>query len=70
MLPSRSAPASSPRSWRQAQAFIEAGKQFDMMILPGQDHGYTGAGPRFAETYVRNYFETHLMTTKSNPEGR
>jgi hypothetical protein len=41
-----------------------------MMILPGQDHGYTGAGARFAETYVRNYFETHLMTTKSHPEGR
>jgi dipeptidyl aminopeptidase/acylaminoacyl peptidase len=46
--------------FRQAQSFIEAGKQFDMMILPGQDHGYTGSGARFAEAYVRNYFETHL----------
>ncbi len=45
---------------RQAQSFIEADKQFDMMILPGQDHGFTGSGARFAEAYVRNYFETHL----------
>ncbi len=46
--------------FRQPQSFIEAGQQFDMMVLLGQDHGYTGSGARFAEAYVRNYFETHL----------
>ena len=46
--------------FRQAQAFIEADKLFDMMILPGQDHGYTGAGARFADRYVREYFGRHL----------
>ena len=46
--------------FRQAQAFIGADKLFDMMILPGQDHGYTGAGARFADRYVREYFGRHL----------
>ncbi len=46
--------------FRQADAFIRAGKLFDVMVLPEQGHGYTGAGAQFAERYVRRYFETHL----------
>jgi dipeptidyl aminopeptidase/acylaminoacyl peptidase len=45
---------------RQAEAFIRAGKLFDMMILPEQNHGFTGTSARFAEQYVRAYFEKNL----------
>jgi dipeptidyl aminopeptidase/acylaminoacyl peptidase len=50
---------------RQAKAFIDADKLFDMMVLPGQDHGFTGSGARFADRYVRSYFATYLKPTAS-----
>src|SRR5207247_2321819 len=47
-------------TYRLADALIRANKRFDMMVLPGQRHGYTN----FAEyvTWLRaDYFAKHLL---------
>ena len=43
---------------RMADAFIKAGKRFDMMILPGKDHNIWGD---YYQNLVRYYFKEHLM---------
>lgn len=46
-------------TYRLAHALIEAGKSFDMLIMPNEDHGMSGT-PYF--TKVRwNYFVEHLL---------
>jgi len=45
---------------RLANALIKAGKQFDMMILPGQRHGFGEFTPYFERMYWR-YFAEHLL---------
>jgi len=45
---------------RLANALIKAGKQFDMMILPGQRHGFGDFTPYFERMYWR-YFAEHLL---------
>ncbi|MBQ9285034.1 MAG: prolyl oligopeptidase family serine peptidase [Bacteroidaceae bacterium] len=43
---------------RMAQALIRAGKLFDMLMLPGVDHG---VGDQYYQTTVRAYFREHLL---------
>ncbi len=43
---------------RMAQALIRAGKHFDMLMLPGVDHG---VGDQYYQTTVRAYFREHLL---------
>src|SRR4029079_6203999 len=46
-------------TYRMADALIKANKRFDMMVLPGQRHGYTTAGEYV--TWLRaDYFAKHL----------
>jgi len=45
---------------RLANALIKAGKHFDMMILPGQRHGFGDFTPYFERMYWR-YFAEHLL---------
>ena len=43
---------------RLARALIRAGKYFDMMILPGEDHGL---GDKYYVNLIRLYFAEHLL---------
>ena len=43
---------------RLARALIKAGKYFDMMILPGEDHGL---GDKYYVNLIRLYFAEHLL---------
>jgi dipeptidyl aminopeptidase/acylaminoacyl peptidase len=43
-----------------AEALIKAGKRFDMMILPGQAHGFGGMTDYFF-WMMADYFSEHLI---------
>ncbi len=42
------------------EAFIRAGKPFDLIVLPEQGHGLTGASRTYVFEAVRRYFQEHL----------
>ncbi|MDR2282306.1 MAG: S9 family peptidase [Sphingobacterium sp.] len=48
-------------TFRLANALIKANKYFDMMVLPGKDHGL---GDAYYQNLIHNYFKHHL--TKKN----
>lgn len=52
--------ASLATTMRMAQALIEANKIFDLLIMPGQPHGPTGAAGRYYREDVRRFMATHL----------
>ena len=43
---------------RLADALIKAGKYFDMMVIPGADHGL---GDKYYVNLIRLYFARHLL---------
>ena len=43
---------------RMADALIRAGKRFDMLMLPGKDHGL---GDQYYNNVIRAYFRRHLL---------
>ena len=45
---------------RMAQALIEAGKNFDLLVLPGKTHGY-GSADRFFERKLWYHFAKYLL---------
>ncbi|HVK47573.1 MAG TPA: DPP IV N-terminal domain-containing protein [Pseudobacter sp.] len=47
-------------TYRMADALIHAGKDFDMLILPGQSHTYEGDYKRYYEFRLRSYFKKYL----------
>ncbi|MEM6379102.1 MAG: prolyl oligopeptidase family serine peptidase [Bacteroidota bacterium] len=47
-------------TFKLAEALIKADKQFDMLILPSQRHGYRGAHGRYFNKVRWNYFVKHL----------
>lgn len=47
-------------TFRLADALIKAGKRFDMMVLPGQRHGFGPAQPYF-DRMTWYYFAQHLL---------
>ena len=47
-------------TFKLAEALIRADKPFDMLILPGQRHGYTGPALRYFTKLRWNYFIEHL----------
>lgn len=51
-------------TFRLADALIKANKYFDMMVLPGKDHGL---GDAYYQNLIHNYFKNHL-TTKNEEE--
>ncbi|ERJ58025.1 S9 family peptidase [Sphingobacterium paucimobilis] len=51
-------------TFRLANALIKANKYFDMMVLPGKDHGL---GDAYYQNLIHNYFKNHL-TTKNEEE--
>jgi dipeptidyl aminopeptidase/acylaminoacyl peptidase len=48
-----------PHLYRQADAFIQAGKRFDMFVVPGAGHDL--GGWRYLYGLVLDYFGTHLL---------
>jgi dipeptidyl-peptidase-4 len=47
-------------TFKLAEALIKADKQFDMLILPSQQHGYRGQHSRYFQKTRWNYFIKHL----------
>lgn len=47
-------------TYRMAQALIEAGKNFDMLVIPGAGHGY-GSADKYFEKKMFRYFAKHLL---------
>jgi len=48
-------------TFKLAEALIKADKQFDMLILPSQRHGYQGAHQKYFTRLRWNYFVEHLL---------
>lgn len=51
-------------TFKLADALIKADKQFDMLILPSQRHGYRGAFSSYFRKIRWNYFVEHLLGEK------
>ncbi len=45
---------------KMVEALIRAGKPFDLIVLPEQGHGLTGASRTYAREAFRRYFQEHL----------
>lgn len=52
-------------TYRMADALIKAGKNFDMLVLPGQDHGFSGAAELFFERKLWAHFAKYLLGDSS-----
>ena len=46
---------------RMAHALIEAGKNFDLIVLPGQRHGYGGKASEFYQRRMWYHFAKYLL---------
>jgi dipeptidyl aminopeptidase/acylaminoacyl peptidase len=51
-------------TFKLAEALIKADKEFDMLILPSQRHGYTGVHNDYFTKKQWNYFLEHLLGAK------
>jgi len=51
-------------SFKLAEALIKADKQFDLLILPSQRHGYQGDHRKYFIKKRWNYFVEHLLGTE------
>lgn len=47
-------------TYRMAQALIEAGKNFDMLVIPGAGHGY-GSADKYFEKKMFRFFAKYLL---------
>ena len=45
-------------------AFIQAGKPYDLLVLPDEGHRLTGAPRTYVFEAVRRYFQEHLKPEK------
>ena len=45
---------------KMVEALIRAGKPYDLIVFPGQGHGYTGKNRTYRREAVRRYFQEHL----------
>ncbi|MAZ25879.1 MAG: S9 family peptidase [Cytophagaceae bacterium] len=52
-------------TYRLVEALVNAGKDFDLLILPSQRHGYTGKANTFFQKKRWNYFIEHLLDKES-----
>ena len=51
-------------TFKLAEALIQADKQFDMLILPSQRHGYRGGHSKYFTKLKWNYFVDHLRSVE------
>lgn len=47
-------------TYRMAQALIEAGKNFDLLVIPGAEHGY-GSSDDYFEKKMQRFFAKYLL---------
>lgn len=47
-------------TYRMINAMIQAGKEFDMLVLPGQSHTYEGMHKAYFQRKLRSYFKQYL----------
>lgn len=52
-------------TYRMIDALIKAGKNFDMLVLLGQDHGFSGAAELFFERKLWAHFAKYLLGDSS-----
>lgn len=52
-------------TYRMADALIKAGKDFDMLVLPGQSHHYEGAYQTFFQHKQWHFFARYLIESSS-----
>ncbi|MGH7587690.1 MAG: alpha/beta hydrolase family protein [Gemmatimonadota bacterium] len=45
---------------RIIEEFARAGRPYDLILLPGQGHGFTGSSEAYELDAVRRYFVEHL----------
>ncbi|MVT10342.1 S9 family peptidase [Chitinophaga tropicalis] len=48
-------------TYRMVNALIQAGKDFDMLVLPGQSHTYEGKHKEYFQQRLRNYFKQYFI---------
>lgn len=48
-------------TFKLAEALVKADKEFDLLILPGQRHGYRGQHAKYFRKKRWNYFVAHLL---------
>jgi dipeptidyl aminopeptidase/acylaminoacyl peptidase len=48
-------------TFKLAEALIKANKEFDMLVLPSQRHGYQGVYNDYFTKKKWNYFVEHLL---------
>lgn len=48
-------------TFKLAEALVKADKDFDMLIMPSQHHGYRGAHSNYFRKRLWNYFVEHLL---------
>lgn len=51
-------------TFKLAEALVKSDKEFDMLILPSQHHGYTGKVAEYFNKKLWNYFVEHLLGVK------
>ena len=51
-------------TFKLAEALIKADKEFDMLIIPSQHHGYSGTYNDYFIKRQWNYFVQHLLCEK------
>ena len=51
-------------TFKLAEALVKADKEFDMLIFPGQRHGYQGKTGEYFNKKLWNYFVEHLAQQK------
>ena len=49
---------------KMVDALIQAGKPYDLMVLPEQGHGYRGMARAYVREAIRRYFQKHLKPEK------
>ena len=55
---------------RMADALLKAGKNFDLVILPGQSHGFMGIQQAFYQRKMWFHFAKHLLGDYSSDQFR
>lgn len=48
-------------TYRMVDAFVKANKDFDLLVLPGQDHHFKGVYESYFERRKRDYFSKYLQ---------
>ncbi len=51
-------------TYRMVDALIKADKDFDLLVLPGQNHTYEGAAKSYFQKRLRAYFAKYLMNAQ------